>query len=146
MINKVRQALRKYTLPAGIIIFGITSAVRQIFSESESIVITDYFHFIAGLGAGLIFVGAVYKVIFRNNDNSPEAVRQREIDEKDERNIRIKEKAGYASWHATLLIFVAMALVFIFMDYPLGYWLSAGAVVLHKITLLIFTSIYNKKM
>jgi uncharacterized membrane protein len=146
MKYKVRHTLRKYTLPFGIIIFGIASAVRQVFSESESVIIIDYFHFVAGLGAGLMFVGAIYKVIFRNSDNSPEAVKQREIDENDERNIRIKEKAGYASWHATLLIFVAMALIFIIIDYPLGYWLSASAIILHKIILLIFTSVYNKKM
>ena len=146
MKRKFRHTLRKYTLPIGFIIFAIASIVRQIFSDSDSVVIVDYFHFIAGLGAGLMFAGAIYKVIFRNDGNSPEAVKQREIEENDERNIRIKEKAGYASWHASLLISVAMALVFIFIDYPPGYWLSAGAVVLHKIILLIFTSIYNKSM
>ena len=146
MKSKFRHTLRKYTLPAGFIIFAIASMVRQIFSDSDSVVIVDYFHFIAGLGAGLMFAGEIYKVIFRNEKNSPEAAKQREIEENDERNIRIKEKAGYASWHASLLIFVAMALVFVFMDYPLGYWLSAGAVVLHKIILLIFTSVYNKRM
>ena len=146
MKSKFRHKLRKYTLPAGFIIFAIASAIRQVFSDSDSVVIVDYFHFIAGLGAGLMFAGAIYKVIFRNDSNSPEAVKQREIDEKDERNIRIREKAGYASWHATLLIFVAMALVFVFMGYPLGYWMSAGAVVLHKAILLIFTSAYNKRM
>jgi len=146
MKSKVKNIIKKYTLPVGLIIFALASAVRQIFSGSDSVIITDHFHFIAGIGAGLMFLGAAYKVIFRNSDNSPEAVKQREIDENDERNIRIKEKAGYASWYATLLIFVAMALVFIFMDYPLGYWLSAGAVVLHKVILLIFMWVYGKKM
>ena len=146
MKSKFRRAIRKYTLPVGFIIFTITSAVRLIFSGSDSVMIEEYFCFFAGVGAGLMFAGAVFKVIFRNDDNNPEAVKQREIDEKDERNIRIREKAGYASWYASLIIFVAMALVFVIMDYPLGYWMSAGAIVLHKVILLIFTSLYNKKM
>jgi len=146
MKSKFRHTLRKYTLPAGFAIFAIASAVRQIFSSSESVVIVDYLQFIVGLGAGLMLAGAVYKIIFRYSGDSPEAIRQREIEEKDERNIRIREKAGYSSWHATLLIFVAMALVFIFLDNPLGYWLSAGAVVLHKVILLVFTTAYSKTM
>jgi len=94
-----------------------------------------------------MFAGAIYKILFRKNKNSsPEAARQLEIDEKDERNIRIKEKAGYASWHTTLIILVVMALIFVFINNPTGYWLAAGALVLHKIMLMIFTSIYNKKM
>jgi len=146
MKSKFRYTLRKYTLPAGLIIFAIASVIRQVFFDSDNVIIVDYFQFITGLGAGLMLAGAVFRIIFRFTDNTPEAVKQREIDENDERNIRIKEKAGYASWYATLLIFIAMALVFIIMDNPLGYWLSAGAVVLHKVILLIFTSIYNKKM
>lgn len=147
MKNKVRNILRTYTLPVGFIIFAIASAVRQLFPDADHVVILHYFDFIAGLGVGLMFAGAIYKILFRNNkNNSPEAIRQLEIDEKDERNIRIREKAGYASWHATLIILVVMALVFVFISNPAGYWLTAGALVLHKIILMIFTSTYNKKM
>jgi hypothetical protein len=39
-----------------------------------------------------------------------------------------------------------MALVFVFTNNPLGYWLSAGAAVLHKLLLLGFTAMYNRKM
>jgi hypothetical protein len=97
------------------------------------------------MGAGLMFLGAIFTIIFRNT-NSPETAKHKAIEENDERNIRIKEKAGYASWHTTLILLVIMALVFVFTDNPLGYWLSVGTAVLHKLVLLGFTAIYNKKM
>ena len=139
----MKSIIRSFLLPAGFVLLAVSIAIRQLFSEA--IGIEDWSCFISGMGAGLMFVGVIVRIIFKNSDN-PEAVKQREIDEKDERNIRIKERAGYASWHATLLIFVVMAVVFIFMNNPIGYWLSAGAVVLHKLILLFFTKIYNTRM
>jgi len=32
------------------------------------------------------------------------------------------------------------------VDYPLGYWLAVGAVVLHKLMLVVFTAVYNRRM
>jgi len=139
----MKHIIRKYTLVVGIIIFAISSAIRQLFPQAFD---ADMTHFVAGMGAGLMFLGVIFAIIFRNSDNSPEAAKRKTIEENDERNIRIKEKAGYASWHTTLVLLVIMALVFVFIDNPLGYWLSAGAAVLHKLFLMGFTAMYNKKM
>ena len=139
----MKYFLRKYTLIIGLVVFGISTAIRQLFPQAFD---ADMTHFIAGMGAGLMFVGVVFTIIFRNYDNSPEETKRRAIEEKDERHIRIREKAGYASWHITLVLLVLMALVFVLANYPLGYWLSAGAAVMHKVALLVFTSVYNKKM
>jgi len=139
----MKHVIRKYTLIVGIVVFAVSSAIRQLFPQAFD---ADMTHFVAGMGAGLIFLGVIFAIIFRNSDNSPETVKHRVIEENDERNIRIKEKAGYASWHTTLILLVIMALVFVFTDNPLGYWLSAGAAVLHKLILLGFTAMYNKKM
>jgi len=139
----MKHVIRKYTLIVGIVIFAVSSAIRQLFPQAFD---ADMTHFVAGMGAGLMFLGVIFAIIFRNSDNSPETVKRRVIEENDERNIRIKEKAGYASWHTTLILLVIMALVFVFTDNPLGYWLSAGTAVLHKLVLLGFTAMYNKKM
>ena len=139
----MKHVIRKYTLLVGLVVFAFSSAIRQLFPQTFD---ADMTHFVAGMGAGLMFLGAVFAIIYRNSDNSPEATKRRIIEENDERNIRIKEKAGYASWNATLILLVIMALIFIFTDNPLGYWLSAGAAVLHKLILLGFTAMYNKKM
>ena len=139
----MKHVIRKYTLIVGIVVFAVSSAIRQLFPQAFD---ADMIHFVAGMGAGLMFLGVIFAIIFRNSGNSPEAVKRRAIEENDERNIRIKEKAGYASWHTTLILLVIMALVFVFTDNPLGYWLSAGAAVLHKLVLLGFTAMYNKKM
>jgi len=139
----MKHVIRKYTLIVGIIIFAVSSAIRQLFPQAFD---ADMTHFVAGMGAGLMLLGVIFAIIFRNSDNSPEAIKLKEIEENDERNIRIKEKAGYASWHTTLILLVIMALVFVFTDNPLGYWLSASAAVLHKLLLLGFTAMYNKKM
>ena len=139
----MKHVIRKYTLIVGIVVFAVSSAIRQLIPQAFD---ADMTHFVAGMGAGLIFLGVIFAIIFRNSDNSPETVKRRVIEENDERNIRIKEKAGYASWHTTLILLVIMALVFVFTDNPLGYWLSAGTAVLHKLVLLGFTAMYNKKM
>jgi len=139
----MKHVIRKYTLIVGIIVFAVSSAIRQLFPQEFD---ADMTHFVVGMGVGLMFLGAIFAIIFRNSDNSPEAVKRKSIEENDERNIRIKEKAGYASWHTTLILLVIMALVFVFTDNPLGYWLSAGAAVLHKLVLLGFTAMYKKKM
>ncbi|MCL2752871.1 MAG: DUF2178 domain-containing protein [Defluviitaleaceae bacterium] len=139
----MKHIIRKHTLSVGIVIFAISSATRQLFPQAFD---ADITHFVAGMGAGLMFVGVIFTIIFRNSNNSPEAIKSRTIEKNDERNIRIREKAGYASWHITLILLVIMALVFVFTNNPLGYWLSAGAAVLHKLFLLGFMSLYNKKM
>jgi 1,4-dihydroxy-2-naphthoate octaprenyltransferase len=139
----MKHIVRKYTLFAGFIVFAVSSAIRQLFPQAFD---ADMTHFAAGMGAGLMLLGVIFTIIFRNSDNDPEAIKRRAIEENDERNIRIKEKAGYASWHTTLILLVVMTLVFIFTDNPLAYWLSALAAVLHKLFLLGFTAMYNKKM
>jgi len=139
----MKHFIRKYTLIVGIIVFAAISAIRQFFPQAFD---ADMTHFVAGMGAGLTFLGAIFAIIFRNSDNSPEAAKRKSIEENDERNIRIKEKAGYASWHTTLILLVIMALVFFFTGNPLGYWMSLGAAVLHKLILLGFTALYNKRM
>jgi len=120
---------------------GVSGVLRQFFSNVAGAYMCS--NFISGFGVALILIGVFYA--FRERSN-PEAVKQREIDEKDERNIRIKEKAGYATWHVTLLMLVAMAFVFIFMDYVLGFWIVAGAVVFHKLMFVVFSVIYGKRM
>jgi len=139
----MKHFIRKYTLIAGAFVFAVSSAIRQFFPQAFD---ADLTHFVAGMGAGLMLLGVIFAIIFRNSDNSPEAIKRKKIEENDERNIRIKEKAGYASWHTTLILLIIMALVFVFTDNPLGYWMSLGAAVLHKLILLGFTAMYNKKM
>jgi len=39
-----------------------------------------------------------------------------------------------------------MALVFVVTNNPLGYWVTAGVAVLHKLVHLGFTAVYRKKM
>ena len=138
----MKYVLRKYTLYAGFVIFAVSTAVRQLAPQVLDANIT---HFAAGIGFGLMVLGAIFAIIFRGGGN-PEAAKRKAIEENDERNIRIKEKSGYASWHITAVLLVVMALVFVFTNNPLGYWLSAGAIVLHKLFLLGFTAVYSKKM
>jgi len=99
--------------------------------------------FISGFGIAIMLVGLIFILI---NRYSPEGVKQHEIEEKDERNIRIKEKAAYSSWYASLAIFGIIALTFIFLDFHIGAWITVGGAGLHRVCLEVFKLIYKKKM
>ena len=125
---------------AGFGLLVLNFVLVQFFPDSVDIRILD---FIAGFGIAIMLVGLIFILIHRF---SPEGAKQYEIEEKDERNIRIKEKAAYSSWYASLAIFGIIAIIFIFIDFRIGAWITAAGAILHRVFLEIFKAIYNKKM
>jgi len=49
----MKQILRKYTLYVGLVIFGASTLIRQLFPHAFD---ADITHFVAGMGAGLILL------------------------------------------------------------------------------------------
>jgi len=99
--------------------------------------------FINGFAIAIMLVGLTFLIL---NRYSPEGAKQHEIEEKDERNIKIREKAGYASWYASLGIFAVLAFVFLIMGYHVIAYITVGGAVLHRVFFEIFKAIYRKKM
>ena len=123
----------------------ITSILfRQNLSELMGRNVAD---FLDGFAIAIMLVGLVFLLI---NRYSAEGVKKYELEENDERNIRIKEKAGYSAWYASIFLFGVLAMSFIFLrdtiDTLTCAWVVAGAAVLHRVIFEIFKVIYKKKM
>ena len=121
-------------------LLAVNFLLAQFFPEAVDTRILD---FIAGFGIAIMLVGLFF--IF-NHRYSPEGAKQREVDENDERNIRIKEKAAYSSWYASLAIFGIIAILFVFLGYHIAAWITVAGAVLHRVCLEIFKAIYKRKM
>ena len=104
---------------------------------------TRVIDFILGFGIAIMLVGLIFILIHRY---SPEGAKQYEIEEKDERNIRIKEKAAYSSWYASFAVFGIIAITFLILGFQLCAWITVAGAVLHRLFLEIFKAIYKKKM
>ncbi|MCL2834421.1 MAG: hypothetical protein FWD78_14715 [Treponema sp.] len=98
-----------------------------------------------GFGVGLIVPGAIFMVMLKGTKKNPEKARQLEIDEKDERNIRLREKAGFTAWFITLFVIVVLLLTFLLIDNETGKWLALAALFIHVASYRIFYVIYKNK-
>ena len=101
------------------------------------------FTFILGLGIGLVTVGAVS--IFTKWKN-PNRAKQQEIDMKDERNIRIRDKAGYGTFVITMLLLVAMVITMLSLEQIITFILAIGVLVIHILSYFIVQSYYDIKL
>ena len=140
----MKNKLKSYTFNIGYISFAIGILLRHIFPEAEGI-LESLPHILSGFGAGIIGVGVV--LIFRKRaiERNPEKAREYEIDEKDERNIQINEKASYATWHVTLFALAILSLAFLIMDNMIACLLSLGVLLVHKVSYLICVGVLKKK-
>jgi uncharacterized membrane protein len=89
----------------------------------------------AGLGGATIALGFVGLILQRRK---PEVKRQQEIDEKDERNIRIREKSAYDTFLMTLLCLIAAEIVFIFLDEMILCLIIIGVMTIQLFSYLVF--------
>lgn len=100
-----------------------------------------------GIGAG-IFGGnlgtAVKNYTMKKN---PKAARQIEIEEKDERNIAISNRAKAKAYDLMLMVFSALILAFALMQVGLYIILTlVGAYLFVVFAFIYYISKYNKKM
>jgi hypothetical protein len=95
----------------------------------------------AGFGCGVSCVAAVSLTYSRKN---PQKRKQREINEKDERNIKIAEKSALSTWYVTLFTLTALVLTFQILDYSTPSLIAVGVLLIHIISYFIFISRNNK--
>lgn len=69
-----------------------------------------------------------------------------DLEERDERNAAIRDRASNASWYFTLVLLVGLTLALILLDLGWAALLGAGAVILHCAFLLAAICHYGKKM
>lgn len=134
-----------YVFYLGIAIFAGGMLLKFLFPAAKGAMLSLPF-VLTGFGSGIIGVGVVNILRKRRIENNPAKAREYEIAEKDERNIRLREKAGYAAWHITIVVLAILPLAFLVMDNFVACWFALGALFIHIASLFTFIFIYNKKL
>ncbi len=98
----------------------------------------------AGFGSGLIAV-AIFLFI-RSKVVSPEKLKQKEIEENDERNIAVKRAAMAVSWMVSVGLFTVLAFALMAMGLRVPSYLCIGALYVQFFSFLIAHRVYDKKM
>lgn len=102
-----------------------------------------YLGFASGFGAAMIGVGVMNLFLITRK---PEVIKQQEINEKDERFVKIREKSAYTTFFVTLFGMVAVEMIFLFMDYMIPCFIVIGLMAVHVISLFVSIYHYNKKL
>jgi hypothetical protein len=129
----------------GIIIFLVGVLLEHLVSAPYG-ALRELPSVLSGFGAGITGVGVFNIFRKRMIDKDPQKAKQYEIYEKDERNIRIREKAGLTAWYSSLFMLAAVTLTFVVLNYKTAGFISLGALLFHIISLFIYIRVYNKKM
>lgn len=141
----MKKQAKSYIFYMGIIVFAVGLLLEFLIPASDGAFHTLPF-VLTGFGAGIIGVGVVSIFRKRMIDNNPQKAKEYEINEKDERNIRIREKAGYATWYTTLFMLAVISLTFVVLDYMVAGFIVLGALFIHISSLFIYIYIYNRKI
>ena len=83
-----------------------------------------------GFGSAIVASGFVGLKLLRQK---PADKRQRKIDENDERNIKIREKAAMDLFYITLFGMCAVNIVFLFLNYTVPCLIMCGLLSLHVV-------------
>jgi len=102
-----------------------------------------YLGFASGFGAAMIGVGVMNLFLIIRK---PEVIKQQEINQKDERFVKIREKSAYTTFFITLFGMAAVEMIFLFMDYMIPCFIIIGLMAVHVISLFVFIYHYNKKL
>lgn len=141
----MKKQSKPWILPLGIILFALGIACKFIIPESaESLQALTVA--LTGFGAGIVGVGVAGGFAKKIIDRNPEKAREYEIAEKDERNIRVREKAGYSTWYISLFVQAIAALALLVLDYTIPCLLVMLALLVHVVSLFVNIYIHNKKM
>ncbi|MDR1117091.1 MAG: hypothetical protein LBL09_02450 [Oscillospiraceae bacterium] len=97
----------------------------------------------AGLGSAAAALGSVGLILLRRK---PEDARQQEINENDERFIKIREKSAQSTWYVTLTSLLALEFVFLFLDYMIPCFIVIGVMAVHVISYFAFLYRNSKKL
>lgn len=140
-----KQSIYYAFLFAGLILLAVGLLLKFLNSTVEDVILSLTFIMI-GLGAGLIGASLAKILVESMIKRDPVLAKQYEINEKDERNVRLREKAGYASWYMTLLMLALITFVFLVLDYKLPTYILSGALLIHCASFFGYVYVFNKKI
>lgn len=99
--------------------------------------------FISGIGCTWVGLGVLGIFI---KELGSEYLRKQEINQKDERNIQIREKSGYLAFAVTLLSLAILEFVFLLTDNDIACIFIIGAMIIHIGSFFIALFYYGKKL
>ncbi len=109
---------KKAAVYAGLIVLGLALVLVSIFvfgdAEPKAV-----FGMMLGVGAGLFGMSVSGLVAIRYEKTHPDMARQSQIEQKDERNTMIRDKAKSRAGDIVQWLIVAMAYIMILIDAPL---------------------------
>ncbi|MCL2492496.1 MAG: hypothetical protein FWF33_00430 [Clostridiales bacterium] len=141
----MKSKFRSVILYVGIAVFAVGLLLTFIFSDASG-TMSSVAAVLCGIGAGWIGAGVAFMIRGRRLKDDPERAKRLEIEEKDERNIHIREKAGYIMWFISLIMIAALMLTFRILDDMLPFWLCMGVFWIHIICYFVLISVYKKKI
>ncbi len=140
----MKKQPRTYIFYIGIAVFAIGLLLMFILPDAEGAMQSLPF-VLTGVGAGFIGVGVSNMLRKRVIEHDPKKAKEYEIAEKDERNIRLNEKAGLTTWYITVFVLAALSLIFVVFNNWVACWLTLGALFIHIASLFICIYFYNKR-
>lgn len=141
----MKKNIKSFVFYLGILVFAVGILLYFIFPEADG-AMEELPFVLTGFGAGIIGVGVAGMLMQKKNSKDPKKAKQYEINENDERNISIREKACSATWYITLFVLAAVALTLFVMDYTVPFVMVLAAFFLHIISMFVFIVVYNKNM
>jgi hypothetical protein len=145
MKNKSMGRYLVYSL-IGFIILAVGAILAKLTRDSQGIMQTLPYIFI-GIGAGIFGqnLGTTFNIYAIKK--APQVAKQKEIEEKDERNISIRNKAKAKAYDLMVMVFGALMMAFALMQVN---WTVVLAIVVTYL-FVVFSNIYfinkyNKEM
>ena len=121
----------------GLLLIGAGSLVKGMESDNR------LFEFGAGVGSALVGLGSVGIILIRKN---PKSAKQKDIEEHDERNVRIREKSAYTTFFITLIMLAAAVIVFVVLDNVTACIIINIFMAVHVLSYLVLVRINNNRM
>lgn len=130
----------------GGIVFFVGLALAKLFPEAEGILKT-WPYVCTGLGAGMFGGNLATTLRYRTAMKNPQFEKQAAIDEKDERNRAIRDKAKSRVYDLMVYVYAAILLAFALLQVDIYVVLTLVAVYLFFIfSNVYYLSKYNKEM
>ena len=134
-----KKTVTNYTLIicVGLVLIGSGSVMQNLGIESHIM------GFTAGAGCALVGLGAIGLIILHFH---PKSVEQQKIDNKDERNIKIREKSAYGAYAITSIAMGVAILVFVALNNMEACFIITMVLAVHTLSYLILMFVNNKKL
>lgn len=142
----MKKSPKSYVFYLGILVFAVGILLGFILHDADGGVLERLPFVLTGFGAGIIGVGVAGMIQKKRTEKDPQKAKQYEINEKDERNIRIREKACCAAWYITLFVLAAVSMTLFIMDYTVPFAMVLAAFFIHILGMFVFIYVYNKNM